>query len=240
LTIEFLRIANNDKNKPNRALTISTGIIIIGTVFLGIKYDINPLFYCLLAIPIFFMFIAELFSAKSTPMRNLAISFFSIIYIILPIIISIILVTGKSFYYQTESENFNPTILLGVLILIWVYDSMAYCVGVPLGKHRLFLRVSPKKSWEGTIGGAVLTLVAGYFINLIFPILTQTDWLAITLIVIVFGTLGDLVESLFKRSINMKDSGELLPGHGGLLDRLDSFIFTVPWIFFYLIIKDLF
>ena len=240
LTIEFLRIANNDKNKPNKALTISTGIIIIVAVFLGIKYSINPLLYSLLAIPIFFMFIAELFSAKSTPMRNLAISFFSMIYIILPIVISIILVTGNSFNYQMGSVSFYPTILLGVLILIWIYDSMAYCVGVPLGKHRLFLRVSPKKSWEGTIGGAVLTLIAGYFINLAFPILSKTDWMAITLIVIVFGTLGDLVESLFKRSIDMKDSGELLPGHGGLLDRLDSFIFTIPWIFFYLIIKDLF
>ena len=240
LTIEFLRIANNDKNKPNITLTISTGIIIILVVFFGIKYDINPLAYCLLAIPIFGMFIAELFSGKETPMRNLAISFFTLIYIVVPLALSIVLVTGDNFSYQVNNNHFQPTILLGVLILIWIYDSMAYCVGVPLGKHRLFLRVSPKKSWEGTIGGALLTIVAGYFINLLFPVLSQTDWLIITGIVVVFGSLGDLIESLFKRSIHIKDSGELLPGHGGLLDRLDSFIFTVPWVFFYLIIKEVF
>lgn len=240
LTIEFLRIANNDKNKPNITLTISTGVIIILVVFFGIKYDINPLAYSLLAIPIFGMFIAELFSGKETPMRNLAISFFTLIYIVVPLALSIVLVTGDNFSYQVNNNHFQPTILLGVLILIWIYDSMAYCVGVPLGKHRLFLRVSPKKSWEGTIGGALLTIVAGYFINLLFPVLSQTDWLIITGIVVVFGSLGDLIESLFKRSIHIKDSGELLPGHGGLLDRLDSFIFTVPWVFFYLIIKEIF
>ncbi len=240
LSLEFLRIAKNDKAKPNSTITVLSGIIFILSIFFGIKYDFDPSIYFLLAIPLFFLFISELFSAKTTPIRNLAISFLTLTYVIAPIIISIILVTGKSFYYQSNSNSFNPTILLGILILIWVYDSMAYCVGVPFGKHRLFERVSPKKSWEGTIGGAILTLVAGYFINLLFPILTKTDWLAITLIVIVFGSLGDLIESLFKRSIDIKDSGELLPGHGGLLDRLDSFIFTVPWVLFYLIIKNLF
>ena len=238
LNIEFLRITKNDNNKPSVFLTVFAGIAIISIVFLTIKFNLNPALYWLIPIPMFMIFIVELFSDNKTPMRNIAISVFALVYIILPLALSALLVCGNSLYFQNNTNSFTPTILMGILVLIWIYDSMAYCVGVPLGRHRLFERVSPKKSWEGTIGGAVLTFVAGYFINLIFPILSQTDWLIITGLVVVFGTLGDLIESQFKRSIAIKDSGESLPGHGGLLDRFDSFIFTVPWVWIFLIIKS--
>lgn len=240
LSIEFLRITKNDNNKPSVFITVFSGIIILSIVFFISKFELNPAFYWLIPIPIFLIFIKELFSDNETPMRNIAISVFSLVYIILPLTLSIFLANGNYLYFQKGETSFTPTILMGIFVLIWVYDSMAYCVGVPLGRHRLFERVSPKKSWEGTIGGAVLTLVAGYFINLIFPILSQTDWLIITGLVVIFGTLGDLIESQFKRSIAIKDSGDSLPGHGGLLDRFDSFIFTVPWVWIYLIIKNSF
>lgn len=239
LTIEFIRIANNDKNKPNIGLTVANVVIIVVGSFLIIKYQLDKSLFFIILVPVFFLFIYELYANKETPIRNIALSIFSLLYIVVPIVLSIILVIGSSLYYQSESVGFQPTILMGILILIWVYDSMAYCIGVPLGKHRLFERVSPKKSWEGTIGGAILTLIAGYFIHLIFPILTKPDWIAITIVVVVFGSFGDLIESLFKRSLDMKDSGESLPGHGGMLDRLDSFIFTLPWVFIYLIIRNI-
>lgn len=239
LLVEFLRITKNDETTPNYIISIISGLSGVVMVFFGIKYNLDSHFYGLLLLPILFLFVEELFSNNKNPLRNISVSVLSILYIAVPVIISIILVTGNVFYYQKGEGSFYPEILMGILILIWIYDSMAYCVGVPLGKHRLFERVSPKKSWEGTIGGAVFTLVAGYFINLLFPVLTQIDWIVISVLVIIFGTIGDLIESLFKRSINVKDSGNILPGHGGFLDRFDSFIFTLPWVWFYLIIREL-
>lgn len=238
LNIEFLRIAKNDKNKPNTFLTILSTVLILALVFCTNYFKLNTALYWLIPIPLFLIFITELFSKNETPIRNIAISLFTLVYTVFPFIVSIFIVNGQMLYFQTATNMFTPTVLLGVFILIWVYDSMAYCVGVPLGRHRLFLRVSPKKSWEGTIGGAMLTIIAGYFINLLFPLLPKIDWIIITLIVIVFGTLGDLIESLFKRSCAIKDSGVTLPGHGGLLDRFDSFIFAVPWVWIYLIIRS--
>jgi phosphatidate cytidylyltransferase len=238
LNIEFLRITKNDNNKPSVFLTVFSGIAILAIVFFTNNFELNTAFYWLILIPILLIFIKELFSDNAAPMRNIAISVFALVYIILPLVLSIFLANGNSLYFQEGQTSFTPTILMGIFLLIWVYDSMAYCVGVPLGRHRLFERISPKKSWEGTIGGALLTFVAGYFINLLFPIISRTDWLVITGLVIVFGTLGDLIESQFKRSISMKDSGDSLPGHGGLLDRFDSFIFTVPWVWIYLILRS--
>jgi phosphatidate cytidylyltransferase len=237
LNIEFLRITKNDNNKPSVFLTVFSGIAILAIVFFTNNFELNTAFYWLILIPILLIFIKELFSDNAAPMRNIAISVFALVYIILPLVLSIFLANGNSLYFQEGQTSFTPTILMGIFLLIWVYDSMAYCVGVPLGRHRLFERISPKKSWEGTIGGALLTFVAGYFINLLFPIISRIDWLVITGLVIVFGTLGDLIESQFKRSISMKDSGDSLPGHGGLLDRFDSFIFTVPWVWIYLILR---
>jgi phosphatidate cytidylyltransferase len=186
------------------------------------------------------IFIEELFRKNENPLQNISVSVLSLVYISLPLVISVLLVKGNLFYYQIGS-GFNPGVLLGILILIWIFDSMAYCMGTLFGKkgkHKLFERISPKKSWEGTIGGAIFAIIAGYFICLLFPVLSRLDWLVISAIIIVFGTLGDLIESMFKRSSHIKDSGHLLPGHGGLLDRLDSFIFTVPWVFFYLLLKE--
>jgi len=125
-----------------------------------------------------------------------------------------------------------------MFIFIWLYDTFAYCVGMLIGKRRLFERISPKKSWEGAIGSTILTLIAAYFANLLFPMLPLTpfQWIGFALIIIVFGTLGDLVESLFKRQLSVKDSGSILPGHGGVLDRFDSIFFVIPFIIIYLIL----
>ncbi|MDD2387219.1 MAG: phosphatidate cytidylyltransferase [Bacteroidales bacterium] len=240
LNIEFLRIAKNDRNKPNTALTVLSTILILALVFFINHFNFNPALYWLSFIPVFVLFITELYSKNETPIRNIAVSLFTLVYTVFPLVLSIFIVNGDMLYYQNPNNMFSPTVLLGVFVLIWVYDSMAYCVGVPLGRHRLFERVSPKKSWEGTIGGAALTLIASYFINLLFPILPKFDWIVITSIVIVFGTLGDLIESLFKRSFAIKDSGATLPGHGGLLDRFDSFIFVIPWVWIYFIIRGVF
>ena len=134
-------------------------------------------------------------------------------------------------------DDFTPNIVAGILFLTWINDVGAYLIGSTMGKTPLFPRISPKKTWEGTVGGAVLCIAAGFVIFKIFGILTLVDWFVIGGIVAVFGTLGDLVESMLKRSVGVKDSGDFMPGHGGFLDRFDAFIFEIPFVFLYLLLK---
>lgn len=127
--------------------------------------------------------------------------------------------------------HFAKSLIIGIFILIWVNDSFAYLVGRSFGKHKLFERVSPKKTIEGFIGGFVFALIASYFLFLYSNELTLLQWVVLAVVVVIAGTLGDLVESKFKRMAGVKDSGAILPGHGGLLDRLDSLVFAAPFAY---------
>ena len=131
-------------------------------------------------------------------------------------------------------DKYNPNILLGSFILVWVNDSFAYLVGKNFGKQKLFEIISPKKTVEGFLGGLFFSCIASYFIATFTDTLDFTSWLILGIIISVFGTLGDLIESKFKRQANVKDSGVIMPGHGGLLDRLDSIIFAAPFIYLFL------
>lgn len=130
--------------------------------------------------------------------------------------------------------EYNYQIVLGFFFLLWANDTGAYLVGRKLGRTKLFERISPKKTWEGSIGGGLMGLGIGYMNALLFPDLSLINWLVVALIVLIFGSLGDLVESMFKRSLNIKDSGKLLPGHGGLLDRFDGIFIAAPIVYTYL------
>jgi phosphatidate cytidylyltransferase len=178
--------------------------------------------------PLFFvLFIVEMFLKREQPFRNIAYSVLGILWIVIPFA----LINNLPLWVLD-----GRFLLLSVFIFIWMYDTFAYCVGRLIGKHRLFERISPKKSWEGAIGSTVLTLTAAYFANLLFPTLPLTafQWMGLALVIIVFGTLGDLAESLFKRQLSVKDSGTILPGHGGILDRFDSLLFAMPFVLLYL------
>ncbi|MFK7781274.1 phosphatidate cytidylyltransferase [Psychroserpens sp.] len=131
-------------------------------------------------------------------------------------------------------QAFTPLLLLGSFILIWVNDTFAFLVGKNFGKQKLFPSISPKKTVEGFLGGLFFSCIASYFIAEYTQTLSFTNWLILAIIISVFGTIGDLIESKFKRQANVKDSGIIMPGHGGLLDRLDSIIFTAPFIFLFL------
>ncbi|EDP72071.1 phosphatidate cytidylyltransferase [Flavobacteriales bacterium ALC-1] len=131
-------------------------------------------------------------------------------------------------------NNFTPLLLLGGFILVWVNDSAAYLVGKNFGKQKLFPSVSPKKTVEGFLGGLFFACISSYFIATYTETLGFTSWLILAIIVSVLGTLGDLIESKFKRQAGVKDSGVIMPGHGGLLDRLDSIIFASPFIYLFL------
>jgi phosphatidate cytidylyltransferase len=153
-------------------------------------------------------------------------------YITLPFIFTIKISFG--------TNDYNPKIILGLFILIWTNDTFAYLVGKSMGKHKLFERVSPKKTIEGFLGGVVFAAFAGFLISKLyiqpnpeFSTKSILIWTIIALIVSIFGTIGDLIESKFKRIAGVKDSGSIMPGHGGILDRLDSVIFVSPIIFLF-------
>lgn len=131
-------------------------------------------------------------------------------------------------------NKYNPNILLGSFILVWVNDSFAFLVGKNFGRQKLFEKISPKKTVEGFLGGLFFSCIASYFITTFTETLSFTSWLILSIIISVFGTLGDLIESKFKRQANVKDSGVIMPGHGGLMDRLDSIIFAAPFIYLFL------
>ena len=145
-----------------------------------------------------------------------------------------------SFIPYMQSTVYNPLLVLVIFIFIWLYDSGAYLIGSWIGKHRLFKRVSPLKSWEGFVGGLVVVVITALVFSYYFKDLTWYNWLALAVIIVVSATYGDLIESLLKRIYGVKDSGNILPGHGGVLDRFDSAILAAPavYIFFELIIRN--
>ena len=183
-----------------------------------------------------YLIVSELFTKAPNPVNNWAYTMLSQMYIALP------LSTINILAFQT-SNGFNYELPLSIFIFLWVNDTGAYCSGSLFGKHKLFPRVSPGKSWEGSIGGAIFVVLAavaiGYFMssNILISLLV---WIGLGLVVVVFGTLGDLVESLFKRTIGVKDSGNILPGHGGMLDRFDSSLIAIPASVIYIYTISLF
>lgn len=133
-----------------------------------------------------------------------------------------------------DKGNYNPNLMICVLLMIWTNDSFAFFVGKNIGKRKLFVSISPKKTQEGFVGGLLFTLLSAFIISKYNNDYTFINWLIIAFIISVVGTLGDLVESKFKRQANIKDSGNIMPGHGGMLDRLDSILFAAPFIYLYI------
>ncbi len=176
---------------------------------------------------LFTAFLYELYTNSSNPFLNIAFMMLGMIYIGVPFaLLDFIAFDGEYFYADT---------VFGLLLLSWSNDTGAYVVGSMIGKTPLFPRISPKKTWEGTIGGFAITFLISFLLSKYLPELDFVHWLALAAIVSVFGTLGDLVESMLKRSLQIKDSGGLLPGHGGFLDRFDGFIFMLPYATAYLL-----
>ena len=130
---------------------------------------------------------------------------------------------------------FHPNIIFGLLLLTWANDTGAYLIGSQIGRTKLFPRISPKKTWEGSLGGVLVAFMTAYLLSLFFKDLVLKDWLILAFLVSIFGSIGDLVESMLKRSLKIKDSGNLLPGHGGMLDRFDAFLFLLPFAAAYLL-----
>lgn len=179
-----------------------------------------------------YMMITELYLKKKNPIGNWAYSMLSQLYVALPFALLNVLAFQNS--PETSSVVYNPILPLSIFVFIWLSDTGAYCVGSLIGKHRLFERISPKKSWEGSIGGGVFSIASSFAFAYFFPFMPWWQWAGLAIIVVIFGTWGDLTESLMKRQLGIKDSGNILPGHGGLLDRFDSALMAIPAAVVYL------
>ena len=211
---------------------IAIGLYAYIVSFFVIADSISIYWMFLLAPIIAGVFITELYRKSDTPVINIACTFFAPLYVALPFSFLHILA-----FYNGE---YSSSLLFAFLILIWGNDTGAYLIGSTLGRHRLFERISPKKSWEGAIGGFIITLLIAFVLSKIIANFTLINWLFIGGITSIMGVFGDLTESLIKRSVNKKDSGTLLPGHGGILDRFDAVIFAAPMVCGYLIFIKLF
>ncbi|MBN8702508.1 MAG: phosphatidate cytidylyltransferase [Bacteroidetes bacterium] len=232
--LEFYKLISISTYKPLKAYGIIVAIFVwlVNTPILSYFYSDVKLDKLFAALPplLFLSLLLELFRKKENPMGNTAVTLLGVLYI--PV--SFTLLFDPVFILEANATNYSYEGIIGIFIILWSNDTGAYLVGSKIGKNKLFERISPGKTWEGTIGGAVFAVLAGYIVSKFYTIHNTTDWMAIALIIAVIGTLGDLIESQLKRSVGVKDSGTILPGHGGILDRFDSFILIIPFIYFYL------
>ncbi len=234
---EFYKIYENAGYKPHKVFGLISGVSLFALFFLVASHVI-PYIFILFAVPfIFFVFIAELLRTNNNAIKNSSLTLFGLVYVALPFsLLNFIVFVPK----MLGSSTYYPWILAGIFFIIWSYDSMAYLSGSMLGKHKIASKISPKKSWEGLIGGAVFAVIVSLVCAVLFQEISMFEWVVISFIIVIFGTLGDFFESKLKREIGLKDSSDLLPGHGGLLDRFDSLLFSVPVIFIWLNLIDKF
>lgn len=225
---EFKKLIQLKSNIPYFVFIILYAVFGYWQAVLKTSQGLNEATQILMVLSIFveLFLIKDLFSRRNIPLFATK-GFLLTTFYLSSAFVFLILIAN---YYK----DYNPNILLGAFILVWVNDSFAYLVGKNFGKQKLFEIISPKKTVEGFLGGLFFSCVASYFIATFTGTLAFTSWLILSIIISVFGTLGDLIESKFKRQANVKDSGVIMPGHGGLLDRLDSIIFTAPFIYLFL------
>jgi phosphatidate cytidylyltransferase len=208
---------------PQKTFGTLCGMVIFSLSFFIERGSISPRYYFLIFPLVSCIYLIKLYKKfERKPFTNIAFTFLGIFYIAVPFA----LLNIAAF----EKGTYNFQIIFGCLFILWASDTGAYFAGTRFGRRKLFERISPKKSWEGALGGALLAMVFAVGIAYYFRSLALWQWLTIGAIIIVGGTFGDLVESLLKRSVEIKDSGDTLPGHGGFLDRFDGLLISAPFI----------
>jgi phosphatidate cytidylyltransferase len=224
---EFYKISENIGYEPSVKIGLICSLLLFVIFFLAASHVIpKEYIYLSILIPLFTL-LPDLFDKQKNGFKNSMITIAGIIYIALPYsLLSFLIYPGND-----SGSQFYPWVLMGIFFIIWIYDSMAYVFGSMLGKHKICVRISPKKSWEGLIGGTVFAVITGIVNSLFFDELSLINWVVVALLIVVFGTSGDFFESKLKREAGVKDSGNILPGHGGMLDRFDTMLFAAPVIF---------
>ena len=181
--------------------------------------------------------VIELYRKQDKPFDSLAHTFFSVLYTALPFSLfpfSAFSHSGLDSILSHGNIVFSPGIVIGFFLLLWANDTGAYLTGISFGHHRLMERISPKKSWEGFFGGVLITAVVAWLLSGWLGVINTRGWIVVSVIVSITGTYGDLIESMLKRSLGVKDSGNIMPGHGGFLDRFDSVVISFPMIYLYI------
>lgn len=236
---EYTGLVNNiDGVSVNRLISTIAGVYLVLAVAAWRVGLVDFRAFLPYILTIIYLFVEELYLKQKNPINNWAYTMLGQMYVALPFSLIFFLA------FQIDALNnasFEMLIPLCLFIFLWVNDSGAYCTGSLIGRHKLFPRISPGKTWEGSIGGGILVLIVagviGYFANndpANPHLLSIGGWIGLGLVVAVFGTWGDLIESLFKRTLGIKDSGNVLPGHGGMLDRFDSSLLAIPAAVMYL------
>lgn len=225
---EFYNLVDMGGFKPQRLTGYVLGISLFFGNAMMTFYDYPVRFLLLPLLCLFLIPPIELYRKREHPFTNIAHGFLGIIYVAVPITLLVNIV------HPNDEIGYNPFFFAAFIQLILASDSGAYLAGSAFGKHKLFERISPKKSWEGALGGLLMSMAFAIGFSFFLDFLNIWQWIGLCIVTVVAGIYGDLVESLLKRNVGAKDSGTLLPGHGGVLDRLDSIILATPFAFAYL------
>ncbi len=233
---EFYVIAERGGVLPQKGYGMVVGVLTVLLSFHAASAD--DLRLLILLLPLFFVvFFIELYRKRETPLVNIAATLGGAFYVAVPLslLCFVAFIDGNGYGEAeviSEVPVYQPYVVLSYIFIVWANDIGAYLAGVSLGRHKLFERISPKKTWEGFLGGLVAAVVVGAVAGSVMDH-SVLLWAGVACVTVVCGVLGDLTESMFKRSVDLKDSGAIMPGHGGFLDRFDALFLSAPFVFVY-------
>ena len=224
---EFYQLVEKKEIKPQKSLGFVMSIgLYVSSYLLHINEKMSYITINLVLTLTFLLFAIELFRSKETSLVNIGSTILGVIYVALPLSL-------LTFLAFDTNNQYSYHLILSLFILVWLSDVGGYFAGVNFGKHKLLERISPNKTWEGVAGGLVLCILGAYILSQLLPTMNIYLWLLLGVLVCVSSVVGDLIESMLKRSANIKDSGNILPGHGGILDRFDSILFVIPIVYIF-------
>lgn len=226
--IEYCKLTSDMGKGISLPIFLVSSTVVFISFFLYFSNNQDEKMLILALVASFPLFVAGLFQKDRPSFTSIAFGLAGLLYITLPL-------ASMSLLYDFNKES-GYRLVLAFLVLIWSNDTFAYITGMLIGKHQLFKNISPKKTVEGAAGGLLVTLVIAFFAGEIIPFMNRIEWIGFAAVIVFFGTFGDLVESLLKRSAGVKDSGTLIPGHGGVLDRIDSILLAAPFAVGYLML----
>jgi phosphatidate cytidylyltransferase len=233
---EYYRMIRKTGAMPQTITGMITGIALYSISTLVAAGLISKDYYLILLPLSLGIMITELYRNQDKPFNSIAHTFFGVFYIAFPFSLFPYLAfsrTGIGSLLPHGMMVFSPGLVVGFMLILWANDTGAYLTGAAFGRHRLMERISPKKSWEGCVGGALISVLAAWLISGWLGTVSVIDWIVIALLISITGTFGDLIESMLKRSAGVKDSGKIMPGHGGFLDRFDSTLVSFPFVFLF-------